>query len=707
MSGSRPQNGEQVPLVAQPAWETMHDIHMGDQAMQEALVRLATTDPHRYNTIISDLRSGDQMLHQAGQEALATVMEKHDIPVLLGNRTYWLPMRNQLRFQAVAAIVSDESLDPLLSDNYKAQMYKSLSRVYNESERGTTVLSDRITNSLDVASAEMSVLLARLADYAFDGTPPLEDWADLYETYLPPLTQLLSHNYKQVNDVASGLLDVLGFKARNVPDLSSGDRSTFANLQHAFFFQLGNEYYPKNYEPDPISVCIALSQRIFDSRQEAPEVEIVVPSALHAIIVSEVQDAAGNFDPLKPLIEWLQDRQDSFDLIRMAMYPSPDNNLGLLNLSEDDFINRLQGSLTELPDFPNIRLILDPFYLNDIVIDQITFRPFPREEYAWKMPAGMPFYVKWFDGSGQYYRMPLYTPSGFICMLLQNIIENDRSSRDIERETEQFVQQEAEEFRSELKGLFGEGNMMKDMPLGADPYDYVPRILAGALQGKVAQMAAYSTTGISASDISVLASRARAQAAVRDAFSPADFVAVDEGAGSYWGPVMENGLGNAIRGLEGWEWMGPGLANAIDQWIYEQDMQIKDQMLNLGEADKLVEGSPASEYHHDLSRLPVVDMDAIIDDMELTFSNEKQDRPVVDFEPATRSVFDNEQLYNFPDGDLWIVPLGLEGPFYSDEVPISDKADLPKDGKIRRVVTYADGRKFIYFNVFPDGYYSK
>ena len=128
MSGSRA-NNYQVPLVAEPKWEDMHDIHMGDQAMQEALVRLASQDPHKYNTIISDLRSGDPFLQQAGSELLAGVMDTHDFEVQLGNRTYWLPLKNQLRYQAVAAIVTDESLDPLLTDNFQTQMYKSLSRV--------------------------------------------------------------------------------------------------------------------------------------------------------------------------------------------------------------------------------------------------------------------------------------------------------------------------------------------------------------------------------------------------------------------------------------------------------------------------------------------------------------------------------------------------------------------------------------------------
>jgi len=168
---------------------------------------------------------------------------------------------------------------------------------------------------------------------------------------------------------------------------------------------------------------------------------------------------------------------------------------------------------------------------------------------------------------------------------------------------------------------------------------------------------------------------------------------------------MENGLGNAIKGLEGFEWMGPGLANAIDQWMYEQDMLIKDQVLNLGEADALIEGKPPSDYHHDMSRIPVIDINAIIDDMDLTFSTERQNRPEINLEQATRSVFDGEQLYNFPDGSLWVVPLGFEMPIYDDVAPISDIADLPVDGKVRNVRTYDDGRKFIYYQYLVQAEY--
>jgi len=248
-------------------------------------------------------------------------------------------------------------------------------------------------------------------------------------------------------------------------------------------------------------------------------------------------------------------------------------------------------------------------------------------------------------------------------MLIQNIIENDRSSRGIQRETEEFISDRAALVRQEVGDIFANDSILREIPPGVDPNEYVLQVVGKALEAKISQMAAYN-------------------------------IQLDP----YYGSMTVDSLGSIVSGLEGYAWMGPGLITAIDQWVMEKEADMRIDAAAGGQPLELLEGQPAPPEGR--SRQPVVSIDDLLKDVPMVFEfGKKEDRPLIDMSSGLidKTVGGSKTTYVYEDGSIWTVPVDVTEPFYADESPLSDTAGLPVNGKIRCVQRYADGRIFLYY----------
>ena len=121
--------------------------------------------------------------------------------------------------------------------------------------------------------------------------------------------------------------------------------------------------------PDPQDIRHALWKRIHDARKYyLTELQFPIPDNFHIAVAEAVQGVTHVFDPTKPLLDWLNETAHSVSVLRRAMVPMPATNQDILNLTEDEFIAAMTPALASISGFPDARMMLDPFFMNNIYV---------------------------------------------------------------------------------------------------------------------------------------------------------------------------------------------------------------------------------------------------------------------------------------------------------------------------------------------------
>ena len=134
-----------------------------------------------------------------------------------------------------------------------------------------------------------------------------------------------------------------------------------------------------------------------------------------------------------------------------------------------------------------------------------------------------------------------------------------------------------------------------------------------AMLKKGTQTAAEQFTGVSQQMIGQITKQASLRAGVRDAFSATDLniAGLNREFAEQTG-LVDRGMGQFIKGLDGYEGMNGGVAAAVDSWFLDQQWKIQQLWNSYGEPRDIIDGTPLSDVIrdgvdvHEFDRLPVV-----------------------------------------------------------------------------------------------------
>ena len=134
-----------------------------------------------------------------------------------------------------------------------------------------------------------------------------------------------------------------------------------------------------------------------------------------------------------------------------------------------------------------------------------------------------------------------------------------------------------------------------------------------AMLKKGSQTAAEQFTGVSRQMIGQITKQAAAQTGIREAFSASELniAGLNREFAEQTG-LVDRGMGQFIKGLDGFEGINGGVAAAIDSWFMDQQWKIQQLWNAYGQPYDLIDGTPLSEKikdgtdPHEFDRLPVV-----------------------------------------------------------------------------------------------------
>ena len=422
---------------AGPPPQPHEDITMGDPLIDDVLNQFFQDDPDGYEDLVQDLRGGNATDEQTAQVKLSALVDNHDIRLNVQNslgETCYLPQSLKDRENMIWSYVQNEQLDPKAFDNYNKQLINATRLHYTAANRGSDTLKNEIRKSRELLTAEYTVLLLRLAPFALEGNALIEPWEDLYIEYARILDDLhlMPHEFMELRVASAAVKNVLQFKAFGTGDLGLaiyGEKTTHdtvEDLHRMEFFRSFHDLHPyPGYDPTCVSVAVGLINQFY--QPDMTDVEAVQPSSFHSEVRTAVQDASGNYDPMLPLIAWFNRTPTAFEDIRSVMDANvrPVKVSDLLRMRERDFVDALGPGIPLLEDFPDTRLILDPFYNTDITFGIERISPFHREQYPENVAAGEDITVyRYSEGENEYDSMQTFTPDQLIALLLYQIIKH-------------------------------------------------------------------------------------------------------------------------------------------------------------------------------------------------------------------------------------------------------------------------------------------
>lgn len=558
------------------------------------------------------LKSKHQHERDAAAQKIQDALDKADV-ISKDGKFYW-PRSILDDCDRMVALCRDESLDMHLYTTFFRSMAIALGRIYSPAIRGTGLYVQRAYESLEVCVALLSVLMLRIAPWALEGTAPKVPWLELYTTYSQTLQNLQAYQDQNVDEYARGMLACLGFKAMNEPDLSEGRPFAFTLLHRLECYNTpGLGLYMKKLTPDPQTVGIALLERLWDSRTvSVPDIKETVPSSFHQTPYPQVQDSAGHYDPTLPIVNWLSNDTQAYEMIRMAMDPSPPTLSKMLALNRREFVERMHDSLGSLPDFPELHIIADPFYLTPILLNGWRYELAEPEQYPKEVYSGGTFYVYGYQGEdSQYTNMLSYDLKEWVSFILFELVRMKLPFALIE-----LGDHREPEVQQETWGDVDDVTFAEAWRPG-DPFGI---IIHSALSRASARAAATKFTGIPREAINRLVNESEARVAARFPVSAVSRVKAftPEEAESLLGNVLkqgsqgaatpvENGLSEFIGGLAGWEWLDGGVLAAMDSFMMDADWEIKQLYGKYGQPETLVDGEKMDTSQSALyERLPVV-----------------------------------------------------------------------------------------------------
>jgi hypothetical protein len=546
--------------------------------------------------IQAKLHSRDQTVYQEGQEDLSKLRAGEDHAVNRENRygeLMFVPNDLWEFAKADLKIIQDNSLDVTLVGNYWQRFFAVMDDAYRTSYRGTQYLTGRVYTDPRMLEARMSILIQYLAPYALEGNALADDWHDLYDDWSAMLQLLMEEPQPRdgMRSLAGSLRALLSFRAFGDPDLSVDTDETdylVQNLGAPNFFGASHDGYHYPYDPSPVTILEGLKERVLNGRgQVLNDLPSEQEKADHHYS-PEYQDAVTFVDPMTELIAWY-DQPFALQKLWNVAVPQPGLVRDLLRLSDQEFVSAVGDGLN-MKGFPDPRGMFASFGTTPIRVADgdrtLRLEPMDHDAFPELLRTDQSFYVKFFDGDDdQYYRMKSYNAWELAALLLYHIADMNYASYDSVKQAERLDRGEVLELDEYV----------------ADP---LAPLIHSALTGALAQAAAVKFTGITPDMIQLIARNASNATASSGAFGKAGYQLIAQDAGS--GAVYSRGLGNFIKGLAGWEWLGPNLIAAVDQWAMEQDYQIKMLYANYGEPDLLIDGTPETEVGGDHSRLPEV-----------------------------------------------------------------------------------------------------
>jgi len=405
-------------------------------------------------------------------------------------------------------------------------------------------LTDNLWATTPLAFAEMNLFMFEMIPFIQEGRANLRSWHELRDTYAIPLVKLWNTKDEAVilqggDAYAGALLIFLQYMETGKPDYINWDGVVendnqiywgryYANLASSQILRQESTDW-LNLEPNVYDLSQAFAMRIMDAREfYLQQHRENVPSGFHLHPSLAVQGTGGVFDPQKPLLDWLNENPGSLDQIRAHMVPVPPNNASFLQMSEQDFMDRATEGLKTLTGFPDPRLILDPFFQNDIVVFGDTLTPADRLRYPFDVKNDTGFWVRQTSAEDKYLGSKLFHNYEFIAYLLYYIFR-EKVFPILEENTEQYLARKADEVRDILKALVADPYQFEQYyepgkypwANGGDPNDYVPEMVERAIAAISGKIAAENFVGVTSEDIAIMANKARATDAVRSIFDQA------------------------------------------------------------------------------------------------------------------------------------------------------------------------------------------
>ena len=428
---------ETGPVIVVPTYPDpgdLQDLISGDERMRATLLRMKEKDPVGFRKAAAQLRTNDPDAVREGADAMADWFETASFEYENG---FWMQMPYELweTYEKVVTLCNDESLDPVLGENYLSAIVRVLERDYRIDLRDSSSQIMAYFRKPEMLVADFTICISRLATFGHAGGAPVVGWDEFnlhYEDTLRYLEAGMPYPGENedtllfANLLAKQIRAVIGYFAENKPS-----RETIMKQETLFdstnVFNILNPMYPKAVMPSPKGIVEAIRNRMLSERYgDMPGLPVTDPRSDHYVIPEALLEPTREYDPVMGLIDWLIGI--SWDDIRAHMRPPiPRTQADLKALPEKAFVDKLVDHITEVPHYPGTNFLLAPFYYGNFAFPDGRFLVL-RDPVGFSgkvLSMDHEFAVDFHGKDGIWYQSKMFYKDSLICYLLYEILQNE------------------------------------------------------------------------------------------------------------------------------------------------------------------------------------------------------------------------------------------------------------------------------------------